>query len=315
MKHLFVINPAAGRKDRTPEVYEKAAEIFSRRDDSFEVYVTKGPMDAPRAIRDAAADGDELRVYACGGDGTYNECVCGAAGLANAAVTPYATGTGNDFIRMFGAEKELFRDMDALVNGAVHPMDVIDCNGRICANIASVGFDARVGTDVHKYSRIPLIGGATGYVASLAVNFVKGLHRPMRISGCGAAREGEYTMVCVCNGRYYGGGFNPVPQADPCDGLMDILVVGELPRHKAAGMVLAYSKGQYAKMPRYITPLRGSEIQIAFDRQSVVNIDGEALYARDIHMKLIPGGVNFIAPRGLTFFESLSRPKLVTEIS
>ena len=55
----------------------------------------------------------------------------------------------------------------------------MDCSGHICANIASVGFDARVGTDVHKYSNIPVIGGATGYVASLAVNFVKGLHRPM----------------------------------------------------------------------------------------------------------------------------------------
>ena len=303
MKHLFIVNPAAGRSDRTAEISAKAAELFAGRENEFDVYVTKGPMDAPEAIKRAAAEGGELRVYSCGGDGTYNECVCGAAGLPNVAVTPYATGTGNDFIRMFGADMELFRDLGALVNGTVHPMDVIDCNGRICANIASVGFDARVGTDVHKYSDIPVIGGATGYVASLAVNFVKGLHCHMRISGCGAARDGEYTMVCVCNGRYYGGGFNPVPEADPCDGAMDVLVVGEVPRYKALGMVLAYSKGRYRDMPEYITPLRGREIDISFDRESVVNIDGEAIYGRDIHIKLIPEGVNFIAPRGMTFFD------------
>ena len=303
MKHLFIVNPAAGKRDRTAEVSAKAAEMFSKKDDEYEIYVTRGPMDAPEKIKRAADETGELRVYSCGGDGTYNECVCGAAGLSNVAVTPYATGTGNDFIRMFGADMALFRDMDALVNGTVRPMDVIDCNGRSCANIVSVGFDARVGTDVHKYSGIPIIGGPTGYVASLAVNFVKGLHCHMKISGCGAERDGEYTMVCVCNGRYYGGGFNPVPEADPCDGAMDVLVVGEVPRYKALGMVLAYSKGRYRDMPEYITPLRGREIDISFDRESVVNIDGEAIYGRDIHIKLIPGGVNFIAPRGMTFFD------------
>jgi diacylglycerol kinase family enzyme len=80
-------------------------------------------------------------------------------------------------------------------------------------------------------------------------------------------------------------------------------VVGEVPRYKALGMVLAYSKGRYRDMPEYITPLRGREIDISFDRESVVNIDGEAIYGRDIHIKLIPGGVNFIAPRGMTFFD------------
>lgn len=304
MKHLFIVNPAAGKKDCTEEVRARVAGLLRNRGDDYEVYVTKAPMDAARAVKSAAAGEKELRVYSCGGDGTYNECVCGAAGLPNAAVTPYATGTGtgNDFIRMFGAEKSLFRDLDALVNGTVHPMDVMDCSGRICANIASVGFDARVGTDVHKYSNIPVIGGATGYVASLAVNFAKGLHRPMKITGCGYGGEGEYTMVCVCNGRYYGGGFNPVPDADPCDGVLDILVVKKIPQVKAAGLVVAYSRGQYAKMPDYIVPLHGTGIHIAFDRESVVNIDGEAVYGRDIDIRVIPGGVNFIAPRGMTFF-------------
>lgn len=310
MKHLFIVNPVAGGKDRTEEIDARARGTFCQRDDDYGIYVTKGPMDAARAVKEAAEGAGELRVYACGGDGTYNECVCGAAGLGNVAVAPFATGTGNDFIRMFGGDMPLFKDVDALVNGSPVPMDVIDCNGRICANIASVGFDARVGTDVHKYSNIPLIGGAAGYVASLGVNFILGLHRPMRISGCGYEGEGEYTMVCVCNGRYYGGGFNPVPDADPCDGVMDILVVGNVPRYKAAGMVMAYSKGRYADMPRYITPLHGTEIDISFDRESVVNIDGEAIYGTDVHMKLMPGGVNFIAPRGMSFFGG---KKLVTK--
>ena len=62
-------------------------------------------MDACRKIEQEAAAGQPLRVYACGGDGTLNECVCGAVGCDNVAVTHYPCGTGNDFVRCFGAER------------------------------------------------------------------------------------------------------------------------------------------------------------------------------------------------------------------
>ena len=102
MKHLFIVNPTAGGKDKTELVRRRVEEVFAGREVSYEIYVTKAAMDAPGKIRRAAESGEALRVYACGGDGTFNECVCGAAGLANVAVCPYPTGTGNDFCRMFG---------------------------------------------------------------------------------------------------------------------------------------------------------------------------------------------------------------------
>ena len=177
MKHLFIVNPTAGGKDKTELVRRRAEEVFAGREEAYEVYVTKAAMDAPGKIRQAAAAGEPLRVYACGGDGTFNECVCGAAGLDNVAVCPYPTGTGNDFCRMFGEEKDLYRDLAALVEGSEHLIDLIECNGRFCANICSVGIDARIGTDVHTYSKLPLIGGATGYVVSAVVNVFRGITR------------------------------------------------------------------------------------------------------------------------------------------
>ena len=130
MKHLFIVNPTAGGKDHTPEVREKVEKLFQNRDGEYEIYVTKAPMDAPEKIRQEAASGEHVRVYACGGDGTYNECVFGAARLDNVAVCPFPTGTGNDFCRMFGPEKDLYRDLDALLEGSEHPIDLIQalCN-------------------------------------------------------------------------------------------------------------------------------------------------------------------------------------------
>ena len=57
-----------------------------------------------------------MRIYACGGDGTLNEAVAGAAGFGNAAVTHYPMGSGNDFLRMFGPDACRFYDLRALLD-------------------------------------------------------------------------------------------------------------------------------------------------------------------------------------------------------
>ena len=187
MKHLFIINPAAGRKDRSQEISEEIRAAFAGTPDpseTYEIYITKGPMDAADRIRTEAASSEPLRVYACGGDGTLNECVNGAALLPNAAVTHFPCGTGNDFIKIFGDERKRFFDLNEQIHGEVRPFDLIETCGRYSINICSIGLDARIAADVHKYSNIPVIGGATGYVVSLVVNIFKGLSQPLRFSGC-----------------------------------------------------------------------------------------------------------------------------------
>ena len=304
MKHLFIVNPAAGGSDKTEEVRARVVSAFAQRpEDEVEVYVTKAPMDATDKIRAEAADGKELRVYACGGDGTFNECAAGVVGLENAAVCPFPTGTGNDFCRMFGDEKDLFRDLDALIDGTVRPIDAIDCNGRCSVNICSAGIDARIGTNVHKYTDLPLVGGAAGYVVSAAVEMFKGIAQPMRVSSGDFTGEGEYSLVCVCNGRFYGGGFNPSPDARPDDGELDIYIVKKVSLLQFASLIGKYSAGRANELPDIVTQLNGREITIEFDGENVVNLDGEAVYTDKAVMRLVPGAVRLIVPKGMKFFE------------
>jgi YegS/Rv2252/BmrU family lipid kinase len=244
-------------------------------------------------------------VYACGGDGTLNECVNGAAGYPHVAVTHYPTGTGNDFVKMFGKENaEKFRDLPALINGFEHPVDLIDCNGRLGINICSVGIDARIGTDVHKYSGIPLIGGATGYVVSMFVNLMRGVNQKLRITTELQSLDGFFALVCACNGRFYGGGFNPVPEAMPDDGVIEFLIVKEVTRLKFISVVGKYAKGRYREFSDIITHIRGNAMTIEGEKELAVNIDGELILAKDILFKLIPSGVRFFFPSGMHFFES-----------
>ena len=305
MKHLFIINPSAGGiKKRLPALESEIRAFAESLGAPHEVYMTKAPMDACHKIAEDAESEDMLYVYACGGDGTLNECANGAAKRPNVAITHYPCGTGNDFIKMFGKENiDKFRDLSALANGEVRQLDLIDCDGRYGLDICSVGIDARIGCDVHKYSGIPLIGGVTGYIVSLIVNLIKGVTQYYRISADGFSVDGMVTLACACNGRFYGGGFNPVPDAMPDDGILDCLIVKPVSRLKVIKVVGKYSKGQFREFPDLITHVRGTYMEVEADREFVVNIDGEAIYASKISFKLIPKGINFIFPAGLDFFK------------
>ena len=276
MKHLFIVNPKAGGKDKSISVSRAVRAAFENRQGEYEIYVTKGPMDAVQKIREEASNEAHLRVYACGGDGTFNECVCGAALLENVAVAPFPTGTGNDFCRMFGAEKDLFRDLNALLDGTEHPIDLIDCNGRWSANICSVGIDARI-------------------------------NRPMRVSAKGYVSEGPHALVCACNGRFYGGGFNPSPYARPDDGELDFFIVPDVKLFTLACYIGRYAKGKADRYPNIITHLKGDSLHIDFEEENVINIDGEAMYAKSVDMKLVPRALRLIVPKGMRFFEDKNR--------
>jgi len=310
MKHLFIINPVAGGRHGRFEEIERTIKTFTETlNDPYEIYVTKEPMDAGRKVTEeaesASSASDSLRVYACGGDGTLNECANGAANRQNVAITHYPCGTGNDFLKTFGKENiNLFRDLNELTSGTVRPLDLIDCDGRYGINICSVGIDARIGTDVHKYSNIPIIGGATGYIVSLVVNVIKGIVQRFRINVDDIVYDKKITLACICNGRFYGGGFNPVPDALPDDGVLDSLIVEPISRFQFAKIVGWYAKGKFREFPRVFTHIRGSGMEIKGDREFVVNIDGEAIYTNKIRFKLVHKGVNFIFPKKLHYFNA-----------
>ena len=102
MKHLFIVNPVAGRQkpeDKLRLIHEAIDRLPAekRESEEFEVYVTAAPMDACAYIKEAAKKAQELRIYACGGDGTHTDCVNGAAGPANVPGPAFTCGPGKVF--------------------------------------------------------------------------------------------------------------------------------------------------------------------------------------------------------------------------
>ena len=298
MKHLFIINPAAGSRNRTEEVSAIIHKICRARNLTYEIRVSTAPGECMRIAREAAETGENLRIYACGGDGTLNEVVAGAAGYENAAVSVYSGGSGNDFVKLFDEPKAFF-DLHRLMDAEEAVFDLIDCNGDIALNICSVGLDARIGTDVSRYKRLPLLQGFRAYAASTVVNVVKGIAEHYVVEINDRRFDEEQTFVCVCNGRFYGGGFNPVPEADPSDGLLDVLLVKKISRAQVAGIIGKYKAGRYAELPHLVTHLKTDHIRITCDKPTPINLDGELRTAEVVDMKIAEKKIRFFYPKGL----------------
>ena len=179
MNHLFIINPAAGKKESTRAL----EDLLGKLSFAHEVVYTQKAGDARDFARKAAESGEEVRIYACGGDGTLNEVVNGAAGYPNAAVTCVPKGTGNDFLKIFGENyRTLFYDLEGLAVGPEAQFDLMDCNGHLGIDVVCTGVDARIADDVHRYKDWRFVSGMGAYVLALLENVLfKGISTPMRV--------------------------------------------------------------------------------------------------------------------------------------
>ena len=297
MRHLFIINPAAGKKESTALLEQKLTALTFE----HEVVYTKGPGDAREIARAAAERGEPIRIYSCGGDGTLNEVVNGAAGYDHVAVTCVPKGTGNDFLKVFGDDyRTLFFDLEALAEGPQTPFDLIDCNGRLGIDMVCSGIDARIGAGVHKYKKIA--SGIWAYCLSLVENvLLKGLTRPMTVKMEDICWDGETTIICICNGRHYGGGFMPVPDAMPDDGVLDMLLIPKISLFTFATLVGKYAKGMYKNYPDLIWARHGKGVTFRTEADNVTVVDGEVVPGREFTVCLSEKKVNFFYPAAASY--------------
>ena len=131
----------------------------------------------------------------------------------------------------------------------------MDCNGKLGLDMVCAGVDARIAagcTDIRTCALSP-VSAPIFYPLTEQVIF-RGLCRPLTIRAEGLDwQERQTAILCICNGRHYGGGFMPVPDAMPDDGVLDVLAVGEISRLTFFRLVGKYAQGLYRQYPQLIT--------------------------------------------------------------
>ena len=301
MKHIFVYNPAAGRNSKVAieALQEKMKEYDGKIE--YEFYYTKAQRDATKYIKErcAAEPNEQLRFYACGGDGTANEVLHGVVGQPNASMTVYPCGSGNDFVKYYGGS-EPFLDIDALIAAEEKTIDVMRIDDRYSLNVTNFGFDAEVAKTMIAVKRKKLIGGKNAYTTGI----VKALFTAMK-NECTVWVDGEQLndgkmLLCtVSNGRYVGGAFCCAPRSDNTDGLLEICLVSPISRFTFVKLLTPYKEGKHLDDPRfekYITYRRGKSVRVKAPEGFVFSLDGEIVYKNDFTIEICPAAIRFAGP-------------------
>ena len=311
MKHVFIINPAAGKQDSTVEVAAAIRAVCVERGLDYDILTTEYPRHAVELVKKKTVEycGQAIRFYACGGDGTLNEVAAGAAGLANVSITHYPCGSGNDFIKLFGADCQSFKKLENLIDGKDVALDYIESDCGVCINVFSVGLDARIASGMPKYKRIPLLHGSMAYHASTVEHLIRGLHEPYGVEIDGVSYDSRYTLILAANGRFYGGGYNPVPEADPTDGKLDVLMIDAVDVLTIARIIGAYKAGKHRNYPQYIKHVQADAITIWHrdGKEMTLNLDGEIVKTPRVSLRVAPQKLHFTIPQ----CEELLPPRIV----
>ena len=300
MKHIFIINPAAGKANAYDEIKSALAALPTQID--YEIYLTEGRGDATAFVREYCQKHEErVRFYACGGDGTLNEVMSGMVGHPQASLGCYPSGSGNDFVKYYGG-KEKFLDVKTLVEAEEEYIDVMRVSDRYAINATHFGFDSCVASTMTRVRRKKLIGGKNAYTTGVVVGLFKAMKNACRVSVDGELLnpEGTILLCTATNGQYVGGSYRCAPHSLDNDGLLEVCLVRPVSFFTFLSVINKYKNGTHLddpKLKKYIVYRRGKSITVEAPEGFVYLLDGELLTGSRFTVEVMPRAIRFAVPK------------------
>lgn len=307
MKHLLVVNGNAGSFSQ--EFENKINEAFKGLD--YEIYKTTGPKSAIPFLKEYLKKNnkDTVRVYACGGDGTVHEACNALVGFENAELAPVPTGTGNDFVKIYGG-KEKYEDLKKLIEAKASPVDISKIESSdlkeplYSINVINFGFDAIVGAmgNYYKENGLPEKAKKKGmdpYDYALKNDAMKhGRFNDIEVVADGEKlNEKQMLLATLAQGQYVGGKFRCAPKSDNTDGLIDVCVLKTM-TFLGLGMIIGtYTKGGHLdKKRKKVVYRRAKEIKMYGPKEFDVCVDGEMIKGNNFTVTIVPNAIKLVIP-------------------
>ena len=305
IRYIFLINPAAGKADATAELLPRIHAAAARAGVQPVVQITQYAGHARELAAAYAAQAEPAYLYACGGDGTLNEVIQGAAGCEHIAVGCIPCGSGNDYVRNFGTQQD-FLDLDAQLAACALPVDLIRTPQGYGIEIYAAGIDAQVANGIAKWRRVPLCGGTTAYSLSILEAVCSTFRHTLRIRAENFAQEGAYMMLAICNAQLYGGGYRAAPCASMDDGLLDVVLLKPVPRLRLPGLLAQYRQGKHLTPQGEVTPAFRPyltyfrtpyiDIEVLDGKPLMTTLDGECRPQQILHAEAARRSVRILLP-------------------
>jgi YegS/Rv2252/BmrU family lipid kinase len=292
---VFLVNPASANGKtgkRWPQIARAAHEAGLRGEAVF----SERAGQLADLAREAADEGATLLVVV-GGDGTVHEVVNGIAGRDGVELALIPRGTGWDFARTHEIPKRLGDALRVARDGVARPFDL----GRATyaggeawfANIASVGMSGAVAAKANATTKA--LGAKTSYLMALGVVFARWKNVQLTVSVDGERRSGLMEDVIVAVGRYLAGGMMITPDAEPDDGLFDVLLIGDVTKAELVRVMPKIYRGTHLPHPKGEV-LRGGSVTIDAESPLPIQLDGEQPGTTPVRFETVPAAIRLRVP-------------------
>lgn len=299
---VFLVNPASANGStgrRWPELARRAAAAGLEGDTRF----SERPGHLAELAREAALGGVE-RLVVVGGDGSVNEVANGLVGLSRqpeVAIVP--RGTGWDFSRTFGVPRAVDEAVRVALEGEVRTIDLGRASYRawdgsdgsaVFANVASAGMSGAIAKRANETTKA--LGGKASYLWAIFAVFSGWQASEIEVAVDDERRAGRMFDVVVANGRFFGGGLEICPDAEPDDALFDVLTIGDVTRRDLVLTVPKMYRGAHLPHPK-AELLRGTRVTVASDAPLPIELDGEQPGTTPVTFDVVPRAFRLRVPR------------------
>ena len=298
MKKVFIINPKTNWKQQYEWMESLKKANFK---DQIVIEKTQGPGYALNIAQKYAleAQKEPIHIFACGGDGTLHEVVNGIGQSENIYLSVCPMGTGNDFVKSFPQyNKNDFLNMENYQEPIEQVIDCLKVNGEYVINTASFGFDVRVAEYANQIKKvIPLKGILPYYTGMLGTLFeCPKVQIAMQIDEERIPFD-SYMFVVFCNGKYYGGGYQPCPKAELSDGLLDSCLIPSVSRRQILKLAKLYQKGEHVQFSDLVRLKKAKVVHIDTNNQNLLaNLDGEVRSLKNPTIEVLEKSIHLLLP-------------------
>lgn len=299
----MLLNPRAGGCDDPGELEARlTADLPDARVES------SGSADEAREIVEAGLDAGCATVVAVGGDGTVHS-VLNALGpdFDRAALAILPLGTANDLARSLSVPLELSEAVEAVAAGRTRRLDVVEVRAhgdggdgedvRYFANVATGGFAGQVREDLDEDDKSRW--GPLSYVRA-GLEQVSDIDRwrvEMELEGepASVGRPPTIVNIVVANGSRAGGNIPVAPDADPGDGLLDVVWIRDGSTAELGALAAKMAAGHHLDEDRVETA-RARSVRVRTDPVMPFTADGEPFSSDDVEFRLLPGVLRLVVP-------------------
>lgn len=305
MKHIFIVNPSAGRSDKTENIRRQLEELSADGDFDYLLFISEYEGHETELVKQLCElfSNETIRFYSCGGSGTLQRVLNGTVGFHNTETAMYPIGFTNDLIKSFSFDRSDFSSVSALVNGKTLNIDSIDCGDIRAANTAVFGITAKIICEKDIFRIMSCINPNVPYAVTSIGEFAFQKTPDFELVLDGEDYSGRYYAVIVFNGAFIGGNIAPVKTASPTDRLFNVVTIsGKISIFKAMKILSALRSGNPSEVSGYVSVYTASDVKIRQKNAKVTvgNFDGE-FYSRDsFHIENNPARIPLVIPENVT---------------